>query len=57
MQLGLKNSFFFVFLVVDFCCAQDIPVKYKHLFYKYFVRWTVGQATKAIIVYLQKREL
>ena len=25
-----------------------IPLVYEHLFYKYFVRWSVGQATKGI---------
>ncbi len=24
----------------------DIPLVYEHLFYKYFVRWSIGQATK-----------
>ena len=26
---------------------MHIPLIYEHLFYKYFVRWSVGQATKS----------
>ena len=29
---------------------MQIPLIYEHLFYKYFVRWSVGQATKGIDV-------
>ncbi len=50
--LGI-NAIFSALIGIEF--AVHIPLMYKHLFYKYFVRRSVGQATEGRNVKIWKR--
>ncbi len=55
VENGMKGNvnFLAAIYVIGLMFLVKIPLIYKHLFYKYFVRWSVSQATKDINVNFQ----